>query len=400
MTTAPFHQVRVLSFCQALAGNTCSKLLAELGADLVKVEARNRPDPGRQRRQADHPATYEPSGAETNAQLQASTLSTKGITLDMSRVEGRALAKRLVGAADVVMENFSATVMTRWGMDYESLRTVNPGIIMLSMPGLGKTGPKHQYVTYGGIISAFIGLTYLWEYPSTVHNDYIAAAHGAYAVAVALEHRTRTGEGLYIDLAHAEAGAALLGPAYIDYLANGREAQPTRNRVPGSAYSGVFRCKGDDAWLALELEDEADWPAFCTAIGQADLTQDPRFAAPAARWQNADALDTLTEAWTSRRLPHQAMLLLQHAGLAAGAVQNGEGLYRDPHLWARGAIAEVTHPDLGAIEYPESPLRLSITPGKVRGPLSRLGQYNDHVYRGWLGMSADEVQALEQDSVI
>ncbi len=400
MSRLPFEDVRTLSFSQALAGNTCATLLAELGADLIKIESRKRPDPGRPRRWPDHPPTLEPTGVETNAQFGGTARSAKGITLDMSSPRGRELFKRLVAVSDIVVENFSATVMSRWGLDYEALCRVKPDIIMLSMPGLGKTGPKREYVTYGGIISAFTGLTHLWQYASANHNDYVAAAHGAFALLMGLEHRDRTGEGLAIDLAQVESGAAIMGPLYLDYLVNRREAQPSGNRVPGSAYSGVFRCKGPDCWIALELEGEEDWERFCVALGQPDLLRDSRFAIPEERARNAERLDEVTAEWTANHTAQQAMLRLQKAGLAAGVVQNGEDLYRDPQLRARRFMTEITHPDLGTIEYPQSPHRLSKSPGHARRPAPRLGEHNEYVFRGWLGLSAEELQALVDEGIV
>ena len=150
----------------------------------------------------------------------------------------------------------------------------------------------------------------------------------------------------------------------------------------------------------MELENEADWRAFCVVIGVDALAEDRRFATVEARWQHSQELDRAIEGWTCSRSAHQAMFQLQKAGIAAGVVQNGEDLYRDPQLRSRGFITEITHPDLGTIEYPQSPHRLSKTPGYVRRPSSRLGQYNDYVFAGWLGLSEQEIAALVAEGIV
>jgi crotonobetainyl-CoA:carnitine CoA-transferase CaiB-like acyl-CoA transferase len=285
--------------------------------------------------------------------------------------------------------------MAQWGCTYDELRAINPTLVMLSLSGYGRTGPRGSYRAYATNISCFIGLTHAWGHTHGTLTDYLCSAHGVLGVLAGLALVARHGEGTFVDAAQIETAAAVMAPMLLDALVNEREITPRPNEVEGALLSGVFRCAADDGWLALELEDGDDWAALCTLLDRPDLAVPRSAAAP-----DRDALAQAVAAWAAPLSPHTAALLLQHAGLAAGAVQNMEDVARDPSMRSRGMIVEVDQVDLGVLEYAQSPYRMSVTPGRYRRPGARLGQHTDDVLREWLALGDTELDALEADGAI
>ncbi|MBB6473341.1 CaiB/BaiF CoA transferase family protein [Sphaerisporangium rubeum] len=378
------ERLRVISFGTAIAGTVSSSVLAELGADVVKVEGRDRPDNVRRLGLAGESPGREPSGASTSTMFAAFNRSVRGIVLNMKRDGAVEVLERLAGVADVVIENFGPGVMDRWGVGYERLAAVNPRLVMLSISGYGRTGPRSGYYAYGSNISSFTGLTHLWGAAHGTHYDHVAQIHGVAAVLAALAQRDRTGLGSHIDLAQTETAAAVMGPLLLEYLVNGDDPAPAGNAVPGAALSGVFPCRGEDAWVAVELTGEADAATLGAFLGVSA----------------GDRLEQALRAWTARHTPHQAMMLLQRAGIAAGVVQNGEDVARDPQHRARGFVVETGHPDLPPAEQPGPPLRLSVTPARVRRPAPRLGEHTTEVLREWLDLPEAEISDLRERGVV
>ena len=380
---------RILSFGAFVAGNTCPLALAELGADVVKIESRERPEALRAYFSPDHPLLYEPSGIQTTALFSGLTRSMRSLCLEMKSDAGRDLFRDLVTKCDVVVENFGPGQMERWGCSFAELLKFNDQLVMLSISGYGRTGPRSGYRAYASNINNFLGLSSAWS-PDGTHFDYVAGIHGAVAILGGLAEARRSERGVYIDLAQAESGAAVMAPLYLDALGNGEPWRAKPNEVPGAVLSLVSRCLGDDAWVAIELEDEADWETICEVMERRDLSILER--APTADDQKHlwEAID----GWTAELRPYQAANKLQLAGIAACPVQDSEDLWRDPQLRSRGAIVEVVHPDVGAVEYPNSPDRMSLTPGTVqrRGP--RLGEHSIEVVRQWLDRTPEEVSLL------
>jgi benzylsuccinate CoA-transferase BbsF subunit len=293
-----------------------------------------------------------------------------------------ALFLRLAAVADVIIENYAPGVMQRWGLGYEQIAAANPRIVMLSLTGFGHSGPRSHYLAYGATVCSFVGLTDAWQYPSGVHFDYLSQAHGVFGVLAALAARDRTGRGTHVDLAEVETAAAVMGPMMLDYVVNGRRSVVPGNQVPGALLSEVVRCRGDDNWLAVEVEDAGDWQVLARLLGRDDL------AAPDEGARGA--LGAALAAWATERTAQQAMRVLQRAGLAAGAVQDGEDVVRDPQHRERHFLLEMDHPDLGVAEYAAPPHRLTKTPPTVRRPTPRLGAHTVEVLGEWLGMTPDE----------
>ncbi|MGE3541983.1 MAG: CaiB/BaiF CoA transferase family protein [Candidatus Tectimicrobiota bacterium] len=388
----PFEGLRIVDLSRVWAGPYGTRYLADLGAEVIKVESAKFPDG---RRPDD--AAY----AELNR-------SKHYITLNFQMPEGRELLKRLVAASDVVVENFSPRVMTRYELSYQHLRAIRPELIMVSMPGFGQSGPHSAFVSYGGPLMAYTGMALLWGHPESpieahskiAYPDYVAAGTLALAVTSALHHRALSGEGQYIEIAQVEATATAMEVAFLDYFAHGTVARPCGNRDQQCVPQGCYPCLGHDAWCAISCATEAQWRAFAHLLGGPVLANDPRYATATRRWEQHDALDTLISAWTLRYTPHQAMHILQAHGVPAGAVQSAEDLWRDVHLRARQYIVALQHPEQGAVDHPGSTVRLHGTPGTIQRPLGRLGEANERVFCGLLGLSHQELARFTATGVI
>jgi len=382
----PLRGIRAISFGTAIAGALSGTALAELGADVIKIESPARPDNLRRLWAPEDPVVHEPSGADTSPMFANFNRTTRSVALDMKEPSSVALFLRLAAAADVIVENYAPGVMQRWGLGYEQIAKANPRIIMLSLTGFGHSGPRSHYLAYGATVCTFVGLTDAWRYPSGVHFDYLSEAHGVFGVLAALAARDRTGRGTHVDLAEVETAAAVMGPMMLDYVVNGRRSVVQGNQVPGALLSEVVRCRGDDDWLAVEAEDAADWQALARLLGRGDLAQ----ATMPPQEQASAALAAALAAWAAELTAQQATRMLQRAGLAAGAVQNGEDVIRDPQHRERHFLLEMDHQDLGVAEYAAPPHRLSATPPTVRRPTPRLGEHTVEVLGEWLGMTPDE----------
>ena len=384
--------VRVLSLGAFVAGNICPLILAELGADVVKVETRKRPDSLRLLFSHDHSVIFETSGQQTTAMFSSVSRGVRSVCLDLDTEEGRQTLRRLAASAHILIENLGPGVMEKWGCSYAELAALNPRLALVAISGYGRTGPRSGYRAYGSSITTYLGLASVYA-PDGTHFDYVAAYHGAYAAIGAWSRARETGVGSYLDVSQMDAGAAVMAPLYLDTLVNGQPWTFARNEVPGSLCSDVVRCAGDDAWAAVELENVADWNVLCNVLDQPEL----------AVADAGDAAGRLTPlraalaAWAAPLTPHQVALKLQAAGLAAAPVQNLEDLWRDPQLRANDAFVEVDQPDVGSLEQLQSPDRMSVTPGRVVGRSPRLGEHTRAVIEQWLGLDDTETDALLAD---
>jgi crotonobetainyl-CoA:carnitine CoA-transferase CaiB-like acyl-CoA transferase len=393
----PLEGIRVISFPTGIVGPALAGLLAEQGAEVITIEA------GRVIRSPQRGQRW-----QVAADLE-SNRERKRIALDMKNPEGLALAKQLIAKSDVVVENFSARVMASWGLDYPRMKEIRPDIIMASLQAFGQTGPRRDYVSFGPILMAYSGMTYLWRDPQmerpgaasqTAFPDYVAPSYGAVAILAALIHRARTGEGQYIDISQAETAASMIGPALLELLVNGREPEPKGNFSATAAPHGCYRCKGDDRWCVIAIDNQDEWKRFCESIGHREWLADARFANPAARVANRAALDAEIEAWTSTHTPHQLMMLLQRDGFAAGVVQTAEDLYRDPHLRERGLARDVNHREIGWVTRAGPTARLSHNRVIADSPAHVAGEDNEAVLGELLGLSAEDIRGLYERKVL
>ncbi len=405
--------IRILDLGWAMAGPQATRILADFGAEVIKVESRARLDMARTIF-GPHVGDQVPDNSGYFNNFNRNKL---GITLNMGKPEGREIFARLVAISDGVLENFSAGVMRGWGLDYADLRAIRPDVVYVSMAGFGHSGPYEHYQTFGPTVQAVSGLTHQSGFPGMQpagwgysYMDHTGGYTGAIAMLQALFHRKRTGEGQYVDLSQVEAAIALTGTAIADYAVNGRRSvrEGNRSRWPAIAPHGVYRCKpedgdviGDDDWVAIAVESDEQWRAFANAVEHPEWLDDARFATVGARIEHQDALDAEISAWAKGRHAKEAQRTLQAAGVPAGRVQRSRELYDDdPQLAHRGTFPTVDHPVVGRHRVDGMPAQLSRTPAEFRrgGPL--LGQDNAYVYGDLLGMSADEVVRLEEAQVI
>ena len=386
--------LRVLDFTRVLAGPYAARLLADFGAEVIKV-------------QSEKTAT----GADSNTSGYFATWNRnkRSIALDMSHPEARQIALRLTAISDVVIENFSPRVMSNWGLQYEKLKAVRPDLVMVSMSGMGQTGPWNDYVAFGPTIQAFSGLTSLTSFNKDdpmglghAYSDCVAGLYAVLAILAALESRDKTGTGQYIDLSEYEAMCSLLGPLFLDISAHQRNVVPQGNHtdcVPAAPY-GCYQCSGTDRWCTIAVFNEREWEALCKTMGNPQWARDERFSSLEKRKDHSDELDELLGRWTLKHEAGELMCLLQEAGVPAGKVQNAEDLAKDLHLKARGYFVNLEHPVLGNTISDSSPILFRETPTPEWKAAPLLGQDNRYVYMDLLGLSESEVSSYLERGII
>ncbi|MBI2886517.1 MAG: CoA transferase [Chloroflexi bacterium] len=400
MSRLPLSGVRVLDLTWVVSGPQATRLLADLGAEVIKIEGRNRGDQVRR-------MTFNPRVFATRGMFVYFNRNKLGVSLNLATPEGKEVFRQLVTLSDVVIENFSAHVMERWGFDYAGLQAINPAIIYVSMPGFGHSGPNVDYQSNGPTIQALSGQTFACGFPDMPpagwgysYMDHTAGYYGAMAVLQAVYYRNRTGLGQFIDLAQLETACSLMGVYILDYTVNSRSLRrpgmPAGNRSthPAAAPHGVYRCQGEDRWVAIAVSTDEEWQRFRTALADEVWHQDPSFATLWGRLQHQDALDRHVESWTSRRTQQEVMRLLQAAGVAAGMVQDpAQRAEEDPQLQARGHIVDLRMEEAegGRVRVDSLPMTAAALPHQEYRPAPDLGQHNGDIYGQLLGMAAGEV---------
>ncbi len=392
----PLNDVKICDFMWVMAGPASTRILADYGATVVRIESPTRVDTARtlQPYRANQPG---PDNSGLFANCNAGKF---GISLDLGSPAARAVVHDLVRWADVVTESFSPKAMRAWGFDYESLRKVNPRLIMLSSCLMGQTGPLAKIAGFGNMAAAISGFHNLTGWPDRApagvfgaYTDYVAPRFTAMAILGALDHRRRTGEGQYIDQSQAECSIHFLGPAILDYTVNGRVEQRVGNSDAAFAPHGVYPAAGDDQWVAIVCRDDDDWRRLCTAMNNEDLARDPRYASAAGRREHRDAIDSSIAKW-SRALERSVIeSRLQSHRIPAHQVQNSTDAYADPQFVHRGHFVALEHQTLGKFTVEGPRAKLSRTPAAVRRAAPSLGQDNQHVLETILGY--DETQITE-----
>ncbi|MBI2887562.1 MAG: CoA transferase [Chloroflexi bacterium] len=402
--------VRILDLTQVWAGPTCMKLLGDMGAQVIKIESYKRMDTVRGEPNA------RPGGAgiypddnpgvrpwNRTGHYNDRNRSKLDICLDLTEPRGVETFKRLVAVSDVVGESFRVGVMERFGLSYQELKKVNPDIIMISLSSQGATGPERSYGSFGATLEQTAGIAsftgYLGGNPTTSGTffpDPVVAVLGAGSIVAALRHRNRTGQGMYIDLSQRETTTNIIGEAVLDYTMNGRAWEPMGNRHRVYAPQGVYRCQGDDMWIAVTVKSDAQWAALCGVMGEPALAHDPRYADVLGRHQHHAEIDVLIEEWTQARDAFEAMRTLQQAGVPAGVALKGNQLLENPHLNARKFWDIVEHPEAGTHPYLSRPFLHSKTPGATRMPAPLLGQHTEMVLREIARLSEAEIRELAE----
>jgi crotonobetainyl-CoA:carnitine CoA-transferase CaiB-like acyl-CoA transferase len=405
----PLAGVRVVDFGTVMVGGISSRMVAELGAEVIKVESRVSPDGyriGRPTIGDEQLRADESQWPELQAGFHSLNRDKLAITLNLNKPEGVDLLKRLIAVSDVVMNNYSPGVLERRGLDYQSLTGLNPDLIEVAMPGAGETGPLRNYATYAWTVEALVGMTSINGYQDGLllgnlampWGDIINGLSGALAVLVAVHHRRQTGAGQYVESAQLEAFAALMGVPYLDYALNGRVAVPQGNAHPLMAPHSTYPVAGR-RWIAIAVRTPEQWRALCEVMGHPEWIEDPRFAELPARQRHLAELDALITGWTQGRTAEEAVDALQARGVAATPVLHLDDQVRDDYFFDREAFIPLTHPLIGSMLVPgrAATLEGGYTPPRAA---PTLGEHNDYVFGELLGLSAEARERLVRDEVL
>lgn len=404
--------VTILDLTRIWAGPLATRMLADLGADVIKIEAtwargpKTVPDAEVRLsgRYPERSAGAKPWNRE--GMFNKLNRNKRSLTLQLDTPAGRDAFERLVPLADVVIENYTPRVMPQLGLGYDRLRELNPGIIYVGMPGYGWTGPKRDSAALGTTLEPEAGLSSLMAYADSgpyksgvAWADPVAAMHGAAAVLMGIldrdAHPRRLGQA--IELAQLEGMICFIGGEILAAQGVGAATSPRGNRHPHDAPQGCYPCAGDDRWLAISITSDAEWASFCTIAGF-----DAKFATmgTSERVASHDVLDAAIARWTATRDRDDLEELLQSRGIAACAVNDARDLVLHPQHRSREFFADIAHPDAGRHLFPGLPIVLSGTPAAYRTPAPGLGEHNVEILQDMLGMSIEDIDRLRRDGVI
>ena len=401
MSKFPLEGIRVIELTTGAAGPTVARVLCEFGAEVIRCETRLRGDGHR---------GEDPKLWNKKPDFMKLQRGKKSFTVNMQTPRGRELVKDLVKKSDVLVENFGLGILEKWGLDWPQLREINPRMILIRVKGMGCTGPHAADLTYGPNVGNTMATTYLWNYPGattataeprTQHPDFMGGVTGAFAVVLALIERKKPGFGQWIDSAQQEIGASLLGPKYLEYTVNKREPKPEGNRSLIAAPYGPYQCSGDDRWCVIAIYHDDEWERFVRLLEKSGLRSDPKFATHLQRVRHNEDLDKWVTRWTLQHDPYEVMETLQGIGICAAVVQDVEDQFkRDKQYAATGYLVNLTEPEAGDVVTENVPLRLSETPGKVRGVAPLMGEHTHEIAKNLLGLSDAEIKKLDEEKVL
>ncbi len=383
--------LRILDFSWVLAGPFATRLLADFGAEVIKIQ----------------PLLPEAPDRYSRAYHNHWNRNKSGLGLDVTKPQGLEIVRRLITISDAVVENFSPRVMAGWGLEYPELKKLKPDIILLSLSLTGHSGPYRDYVGFGPAVQAIAGMTCLTAYSENEpvglgysYSDHIAGLYGALALQGALEYRDRTGEGQFIDLSQTETMLSLLADPFMQQTRFGKKIAVMSNHSAMAAPQGVYPCRGADQWCAITVSSDQEWQNFKKAIGLPAWVADARFDRLSDRQKNFTELDQLITRWTLRQAAGDAAETLQAAGIAAEAVRTAADLVNDPQLQQRGFFIHLEQSGKGDTISDACPIRLSDTPAEYRRSAPLRGQDNDYILGTLLGMNEAEIQNLRHLQVI
>ncbi|MCY1136809.1 CoA transferase [Actinoplanes sp. Pm04-4] len=396
--TGPLGDLRVVEFGQLLAGPFCGQLLGDFGAEVIKVEDPGRGDPMRQwgREKPHGKSLWWPVVARNK----------KSVTCDLRTDEGQALVRQLIDTADIVVENFRPGTLERWGMAPETLWQTNPGLIITRVTGYGQNGPYSSRAGFGSIGEAMGGIRYVMGEPDGPPvragislGDSLAATYACLGTLVAVHARTNTGRGQIVDSAIYEAVLAMMESLLPEWAVAGYQRERTGATLPNVSPSNVYPT-GDGDLILIAANQDAVFGRLATAMDRPELAKDPRYATHSARGAAMAELDTLIAEWTSTVEAEALLATLHENGVPAGRIFRAKDMFDDPHFAAREAIVQVPHPDFGALPMQNATPKLSATPGSVRTAGPALGEHNDEVYGGLLGLDETERARLRTAKII
>ena len=390
------EDIRVLDMSRFISGPYCAQLLADMGAEVIRIE---KIGGGDDRFLGPFTANNESMG------VMVYNRNKKGITLNIRSEQGRELLKRLVKISDVVIENFTAGYLESLGIGYEDLREINPGIIFASISAYGGYGPYSSKGAFDQIIQGMSGLMYVTGRPGDPPikagislSDYGAALYTALGVVLALRHRDKTGEGQMIDVSLFDTAISFLETIIPEYKVNNHVRPQIGNRRPFSAPTDTYKCK--DGYVSISISTEALWKRYTKLIGREDLTNDPRFTGNANRTINQHYLNNLAAAWAADKTVEEALRLLDEAHIPCGTVQTITEVVEDSQVKAREMVVDIDHPGSGSVPLPGIVIKMSKTPGEIETPAPKVGQHNEEIFGRLLGLSMEEINELKEKKVV
>lgn len=393
--------VRILAFTTGYAGPYAGRLLANYGAEVIKIESRKGGLDTFRHYGQHQDIDAAPRFIECN-------LGVRSMALNLKHPTGARLIRELAGKADAVLQNFRPRVLDKLGLGDDELRKGNPKLVIVKLPGFGTEGPKSSYGTWGFNLTAFSGMTYLWNHPEQdrpigsqgVYPDHLGFVMGPTLMVAALLNSRRTGKGVTIDLAQIEGTAATLGVTYLETSVNGDDPRPKGNHYAVAAPHGCYGCQGEDRWCVISARTEAEWRSFCGVIGRQGLDSDARFLDLESRIKNRMELDAIVQEWTQARTAEEVMTKLQAAGVPSGVVQTGADLLKDVQLRHRNYFASFNDSLIGPFEIPRSGI---VFRGMNEEPLrlpNRFGSDNDQILGELLGYDKTTIEQWRAEEVL
>lgn len=404
MSEQALEGITVADFGQTWAGPHLARTMGDMGARVIKIESMKRMDVIR--------------SLPPHVTDQAPTLNNSGyynwlnrnkmaITLNMSTDKGSALAKEILKISDTLVENYSRGVMEGFGLDYETVKQVNPGLVYVSLTAMGSDGPYRNYVMYGRpqvYVSGLAEITGLPENPPHPTNvswgDPVAAHYGMFAMLSALHHRKKTGRGQLIELSQWEGLISSTPEATLNYSFNNYIMTRQGNKHESMAPHNSYKCIGELSWITIAVACDEEWQGLCQVMGSPDWAKDEKFSNQKSRWENQDEMDGHIEDWTTSHEPYELTALLQAAGVAAFPTLSNRMIMEDPHLNDRGFFEEWDHPEVGMRKYDGMLWKMSKTPGRINKRAPLLGEHNEYVFGELLGLSSEEIEKLIEEQVI
>jgi crotonobetainyl-CoA:carnitine CoA-transferase CaiB-like acyl-CoA transferase len=401
----PLDGIRVIDFSMGWAGPICTRTLADLGADVIKIEAVQYPDwwRGVDRR----PAYVLEQMYEKSMRYCIMNRNKRGITLDLTRPQGLDLARRLIAGADLVVDNYSVEVLPKLGLGYDVLSKINPKLVMMSMSAFGAGSINRDCRAYGSTLEQGSGLPSVvgdTDGPPvmshTAFGDAVGGLNGCAAVLTALIHAGLTGKGQFIDLAQIECMIPFAAPWIIAHSIDGKAPEKYGNRHPDFVPHGCFPCAGDDNWIVVAVSRDAMWPKLCQLLGRGDWAADETLKTAAGRRRIEAEIEAAIADWTATQDPEKAMGALQAAGISSGVARLPIDLLKDPQLHARGFIQEIDRAFIGRHPQPSMPFREAGRPFAIRSAPPTLGEHNREILESLLGLSGAEIDQLSRDGII
>jgi benzylsuccinate CoA-transferase BbsF subunit len=398
-----FSGLTILAFCWAMVGPLTMKYFADHGATVIRVETSRRPCTMR----TSAPYKDDKPNLNQGGYFNYYSSNILSLSLNMELPEAREIARRLAVECDVFMENYTPGNMEKWGLSYEELKKIRPGIIMLRQSGYGSWGPYMNLPAFGMVLVPIAGLPNFIGWPGgeplpvgvSAYTDGISPRFATAALIAALDYRNKTGKGQLLDLSQFEAAIYFIMPALLEYLSSGREPERIGNASPYAAPHGVYPCQGDDRWCTIAVYNDEEWRSLCREIGRPEYAEDPRFNTVVNRKKNEDELNRIIGDWTSVLAAEEVMARLQGAGIPAGVVENAADAFNDPQLRKRNIYWPMDHGEMGMFTHLGQSFELSKTPSRPYSPSPLLGEHTEYICTEILGMSDAEFVDLMQKGV-